>query len=106
MIRVPRITGFPIIIAGLISIRSVVIAIPMTHHSAPARVAQSHLATSSTPPGENTSSIPGPDEPATRLPGAGSHEVWRNRPSPGSVPGSPRCKSAPCIRPGTAAFNG
>jgi hypothetical protein len=45
----PRITGFPIIIAGLISIRSVVIAIPLTHHSAAARVAQSPLATSSSP---------------------------------------------------------
>src|SRR2546427_4983402 len=47
VIRVPRITGFPIIITGLISIRSVVIAIPFTHHSAPTRVAQSPLATSS-----------------------------------------------------------
>jgi hypothetical protein len=35
VIRVPRITGFPIIVAGLISIRSVVIAIPFTRHSAP-----------------------------------------------------------------------
>src|SRR6266567_4121018 len=47
VIRVPRITGFPIIIAGLISIRSVVIAIPFTHHSALDRVAQSPLASSS-----------------------------------------------------------
>src|SRR5258708_847955 len=47
VIRVPRITGLPIIIAGLISIRSVVIAIPLTHHSAPARVSQSPLITSS-----------------------------------------------------------
>src|SRR6266851_2474241 len=45
VIRVPRITGFPIIIAGLISIRSVDIAIPFTDHSSPARVAQSSLAT-------------------------------------------------------------
>src|SRR5258707_7719689 len=51
VIRVPRITGLPSIIAGLISIRSVVIGIPLTHHSAPARVAQSHLATSSKPQG-------------------------------------------------------
>ena len=35
VLRVPRITGFPIIIAGLIPIRSVVMAIPLTHHSAP-----------------------------------------------------------------------
>src|SRR5229473_3433327 len=60
VIRVPRITGFPIIIAGLISIRSVVISIPFTHHSAPARVAQSHLATSSKQNRRgNTSSVPG-----------------------------------------------
>src|SRR5207248_11790062 len=38
-IRVPRMTGFPIIIAGLISIRSVVITILLAHHIAPA---QSH----------------------------------------------------------------
>src|SRR5437588_5061999 len=38
VIRVPRITGFPIIIAGLISIRSVVITILLAHHIAPAPV--------------------------------------------------------------------
>src|ERR1700738_2022033 len=43
VIRVPRIRGLPLIIAGVISIRSVVIAIPFTHHSSPARAAQSSL---------------------------------------------------------------
>ena len=35
VIRVPRITGFPIMIAGLISIRWVIITILLFHHIAP-----------------------------------------------------------------------
>src|SRR6266478_1429516 len=55
VIRVPRITGFPIIIAGLISIRSVVIAIPVTIIAPPP---ESHNRRSFTPSGFREGPLP------------------------------------------------